>query len=203
MNETKMRKKTLFYALNALVPVTLCVVLFVLKNRLLWPRVVALLGQAFGNAGADIETFENALSFTFIYLRDFLWSYALVFAVTYWNSKTREEIRCGFAVATLFELGILVLERFTAMNGVFDLRHLLALTLGTLVGMGTVLVRERELKEKRNKKTVHAVEVVLILLLFTAGAIGGTIGNKTVQNSVTEIAEAATYPPFAELTENR
>lgn len=202
MNNRELKKKQLFYALNSLLPVLGCLLLFICKNRYVWPTLVSVLSRPFAVLGADAAAFEKTMSFIFVYLRDILWSYALVFAVTFWNSKTLQEIRRGFLVTAMFELGILILERLTVMNGAFDLKHFLALLLGTSVGMGILLFRERGLREKRSRRKVHAVEVVLILFLFLAGAIAGTRENAGVKGPVTEIAEAA-FPTFTEISEHK
>lgn len=184
-------KKQLFYGLHALIPVAICAVLFLLtKTSGLHLVVSTLYGPGHSELLAKLVP-EKLLMFIITYFRDMLWAYAVVFAVSYWNSDCLVGIRRSFITVALFELGLIVFESITAVSGVFDVRHVLAILAGTAFGMGVVLVKERHLIRRKKRMAVRLVEVILVLVIFASGAIASAVSKDTLRDTARNEVQAA------------
>lgn len=90
-------------------------------------------------AGSSASAFMNIC----LYGRDFVWGYALMFAIVYLFNETRESIFVGARIVLIFELVFQVAMYFSAVGGTFFLGSVGAMALGNGIAMLVILLHAR------------------------------------------------------------
>ena len=142
--KTNKREEAFWWA-HILIPLALGTVLYLVLNseealpaivgRLFGPDRITVFGHAIVSAGV----FQAAC----VYGRDFLWGYALVFALGYQFRENFSEFKKALTITALFEIGIVVWQFVTAMGGAFDPGHIIAGFIGNVLGILVILIYKR------------------------------------------------------------
>ena len=126
---------------------------------------------------ADTKTYEEMeqkIVNIIVFVRDALWSYGLVFALTVWLRESLGRIRLAFIIAAVFEVIVEVIRFSTGVAGSINLIHIGCVLLGDILAAAFILYHEHALRRKARNTTLRLAEVILILVLFMAGAMLNT-----------------------------
>lgn len=185
-------KSQLFWWLNILIPVGLNIVMYLLLDSERIGTVLQTMAPTMTNL--ERALLEQKIVNAIIYVRDALWSYGLIFALTAWMRESLKRVRLAITIAVVFEIGVEVIRVITGVAGTFSLIHVLAVILGNLLAIAFVLHHEHALRKKAKVTTVRLAEVLLILFLFLAGAMLNTQKGLTRVNQL--VAQETYYAQF-------
>lgn len=139
------RKQEAFWWMNILISLLLGTVLYCILNSgfFLTNVVRGLFGPhkklIFGHALVSKKLFTAVC----LYGRDFLWAYALVFAIAYWMKGSLKGLRQAFSIVAGFEILLELWKLSSFMSGTFDLKNLAAVAAGNILAILLILIRER------------------------------------------------------------
>ena len=138
-------KEELFWWLNILVSASFGIAVYLVLNsghalsymvgRFFGPNRITFFGHAVMTEGL----FEALCS----YSKDFLWAYALMFALGYWFRGNLKDLRTAFTIGAVFQVIILIWQFVTAMGGRFDLGHMVAGIIGDVLAILVILVHKK------------------------------------------------------------
>lgn len=133
-------KEELFWWMDIIIPSVLGIALYLVMNS--DHMVSAIVWNLFGPGKTGNMT-EGMFRLLSIYSRDFLWSYALVFALSYWFRDSREELRKAYIIAGIFEILVVVWQFASVIGGTFDVGHLLGIVTGDIMAILVILIHKR------------------------------------------------------------
>ena len=80
-----------------------------------------------------------------LYIKCFVWSYALVFCLAFLMRGSLAGLKFAFSVACVFEAVIFLIQFFFFLHGTFYVGNVLAILLGDLLAAAAILIHERAL----------------------------------------------------------
>ncbi|MBO4411203.1 MAG: hypothetical protein J5794_03360 [Lachnospiraceae bacterium] len=99
----------------------------------------------FGRGEGKALISENLFSAICLYGRDFVWAYAVVFAVAYCFRGSFPGIKKAFLITLGFEAVVEVLKILSIIPGAFDVWSIVAVLIGNVLAAVIILIHERAL----------------------------------------------------------
>ena len=140
--------KDVFWWTHIIVTAVLGIALVVGLNSSQSIRLLSeyLLGTRRGSALSGIRLMTPAhLELFLLYVKCFVWSYALVFCLAFLMKGSLSGLKYAFSVACTFEAVIFLIQFFFFLHGTFYAGNVLAILLGDLLAIVTILIHERAL----------------------------------------------------------
>ena len=135
-----LRRYEFFWWCNILIPLIACGALYAVVNSDAF--FTALVQKLFGNSPVRGGFLERVFVIVCMYGRDFLWAYAVVFAVSYLFKGTFGGLKKSFLIVLGFEVIVEIVRFFTAIGGAFDVFNLVAIAIGNGLAILIVLIHE-------------------------------------------------------------
>ncbi|GEM_PF-2682473 len=137
-------KEERFWLINVIVPLLLTAVLYtVLNSSHLFDGIV------YGMFGPEAPILfgkplfsESLFRFLCLYLRDFFWGYAIVYAVAWMFHENRMQFRKALGIVFLFETALELYKLFSISARGFSIGSMAAIAVGNLVAAMIVMIRK-------------------------------------------------------------
>ena len=137
------RKYEFFWWANILIPLLIGAVMYcVLNSEVFFSSVVRFF---FGRGEGGSAFWEGVFSAVCLYGRDFLWAFAIVFAVCYLFKGSFSGLKKAFLIVLGFETVVELLKLTSIIPGAFDVWSLVAVAIGNVLAAAVILIHERAL----------------------------------------------------------
>jgi hypothetical protein len=137
------RRYEFFWWANILIPLALGAAMYcILNSDVFFANVVRFI-FARGDGRSLIP--EGVFYAICLYGRDFLWAYAIVFAVALLFRGSFSGLKKAFLIVLGFEVVIEVLKLVSVIPGSFDIWSLLAVVIGNVLAAVFILIHEKVL----------------------------------------------------------
>ncbi|MBR4768522.1 MAG: hypothetical protein IK088_06055 [Lachnospiraceae bacterium] len=137
------RRYEFFWWSGILIPIILGAVLYCMMSSDSF--FSSLVRRFFTMEGGKSEFVEKAFIAVCMYGRDFLWSYALVFAISYCFRGSFKGLKKAFLIVLGFEVIVEILKTALMIGGKFDIWSVVTVLIGNVAAIAVVLIHERAL----------------------------------------------------------
>lgn len=138
-----LRRYELFWWCGILIPIILGAALYCMMSSDSF--FSSLVRRFFTVEGGRSEFVEKAFVAVCVYGRDFLWAYALVFAVSYCFRGSFKGLKRAFLIVLGFEAAVEIMKTVMMIGGSFDIWSIVTLLVGNAAAIVVVLIHERAL----------------------------------------------------------
>ncbi len=135
-----LRRYEFFWWCNILIPLVFCGAMYAVLNSDAF--FASLVQKLFGEGSARGGFFERLFVVVCMYGRDFLWAYAVVFAVAYLFRGTFVGLKKSFLIVLGFEVVVEIIRFFAAIGGAFDVFNIVAIVIGNGLAILGILIHE-------------------------------------------------------------
>jgi len=137
--------KDLYWILNICGSAILLLALYGILNTSILFEKVLLFFVTKGNIFhiTDVNLLEKMMKVVFVYGRDFLWGYALLFSFCCMFHRDRYDIKIASGITLLFELFIVIFRFAIIPTATMNLYCIFAMLMGDAVALTIILTNER------------------------------------------------------------